>query len=184
MRIEDMYPNPGEGRKLVCYHEAAHAVFQHHAGLDVNYLSITPAGDGGVSVEWPCNIDPDQAVELAVSCAVGHPAEFRYMDQSYQHWTFEGFHSEAKSFLPGEGSDEADTLEMLEIAASGADDPQAALPDLYREICAKVDEGIEKRWPEIEAVAEQVFVADDGHLGGDEVVRIIESAQTKPVEES
>lgn len=97
---------------------------------------------------------------------------------------FEDFMADAEAdradmqFAPlGLVSDSAEALNMLELAASRYANPQDKMSECYKAMCDTIDRNLEFWWPEIEALAERVFAADDGHLEGNEVAGIIEATR-------
>lgn len=182
MKLGDGELDFGRTRRQICYHEAGHAVFQYRAGLKINYVCV-PMGEGDVAAEWPCKPTPEQAMKLAASCVAAWFAEAKYLGVERQHMSFDDFYADAdgeRQFNemlgtpPGRASDAAETLNMLEVAA---DHSQAVLPELYKEMCNEIDAGISEWWPEIKAVAEAVFEADNGYLDGEDTVQAIESVR-------
>lgn len=63
-----------------CYQEAAHAVFAHHAGLEVYDVYVTPAGEGNSDISLPADPNPLFIPELATVLLAGEYAESRIWD--------------------------------------------------------------------------------------------------------
>jgi len=182
MGIGDMDLGFGRTRRQICYHEAGHAVFYYHANLKINFVHVP--GEGNVCAEWPNHPHPEQAIDLAASCVAAWYTEARGRGETFPHMSFEDFMAYAEAeradmqFAPlGLVSDSAEALDMLELAASRYANPQDKMSECYKAMCDTVDRNLEFWWPEIEALAKRVFVADDGYLEGNEVAGIIEAAR-------
>jgi hypothetical protein len=182
-----MYVSPGEERKNLAYHEAAHAVAFYHAGLQINYVHVS--AQGRINVEWPHDPDASQAMALAVGCLAGpyswyvlHGEEIpnQPLDDFLQEpddmaalAAFSGSNvEELRAMNPSNhGEDNVDALEMLRIAESTC----GGLERCYERMLERVKQGLVEWWPEIRTLADRLFVT--GFLSGDECVALIESAK-------
>lgn len=175
-----------------CYHEAAHAVFFHRAGIKISKLYVY--GEGKIGVEWPTGTPPpEQALELAAGCLAGPLSSYKLHGQDIQISPFEDFLQATDSanamarmmeemgfatnvddlravIPPEDGDDYEGALEMLKIAEGSC----GGLEACYEATVEKVRQGLESWWPEIRAVAEQLMKSK--RLGGSETVRLIESS--------
>src|SRR5215216_711311 len=78
-----------------CYHEAAHAVFAHHAGLEIHDVYVTPAGEGTCDLSLPDDPNPLFAPELATVLLAAEYAEYRSWGTS-KPGTFEAFEEQIR----------------------------------------------------------------------------------------
>lgn len=169
-------------REDVCYHEAGHAVFYHHAGINVDFLQVE--AEGWASTQWPTQPDPAKAVLLAAGSVASWYAEDRRGGVSRPHMSFDDFMSyaqfedeEHKQLLAwgapvDRPPDSVLALEMLRLAADWPDNPWGELEDCYGEMCDTVDRGMEEWWAEIEIVAERV--CEYRYISGKGFARLLE----------
>lgn len=174
-----------------CYHEAAHAVFFHRAGIEITQLYVY--GEGKIGVKWPTEAPPpEQAMELAAGCLAGPLSSHRLYGRDIQPPSFEDFLQTADSAdamatmmeemgfatsaddlrairPPEVGDDYEDALQMLKVAEAS----YGGLEACYEATVEKVRQGLESWWPEIRAVAEEVMKSK--RLDGSEAARLIES---------
>lgn len=174
-----------------CYHEAAHAVFWHRAGVEITELYVR--GEGKIWTEWPTTPSPEKALDLAAGCLAGPLSSYPLHGQEIRPMAFDDFLATAdfaasaaelmeqagfpvsaedlRAVRPDEaGDDYEDALGMLEIGQAAC----GGLETCYEAVLEKVRLGLEQWWEEIRAVAEALMGA--GRLSGPEAVRAIASA--------
>lgn len=173
------------------YHEAAHAVFFHRAGLEISELYVY--GEGKIKVEWPTEAPPpEQAMELAAGCLAGPLSVYKLHGQEiptlpYEDLAREADSAEATASMMGDlgfavnaddlrairppecGDDYEDAFEMLKVAEVAYEGPEVC----YAATVERVRQGLESRWSEIRAVAEELMKSE--RMSGSKVVRLIES---------
>ena len=172
------------------YHEAAHAVFYHHAGLTLTELYVY--GEGKVRVEWPTAPSPEQALQIAAGCLAGPLSWYALHGQEINPLPFEDFVEEAdfagaaarameemgfdvnpdelRAIRPPEvGDDLEDALAMLEIAGQA----RGGVESCYEEALRGVYEGLEAWWPKIGAVAKALM--ESRRLDGADVASILQA---------
>ncbi len=176
-----------------CYHEAAHAVFYHRAGIVISELYVY--GEGKIRVEWPTEAPPpEQAMGLAAGCLAGPLSSYRLHGQDIHPPSFEeflqiadfadatakmmeemGFATNAEDLRaikpPESGDDYEDALQMLKVAQASC----GGLEACYEATVEGVRHGLESWWPEIRAVAEELMKSE--RLDGSEAVRLMESSE-------
>ena len=162
-----------------CYHEAAHAVFDHHNGFIVRRVYVTEKLNAMCVTAEPTDPDPEQAFALACSLLAGEYSVDRSRGSPLRTLTFEEFVAEAEEMWElrewGDPEGEEDTircLEMLRIAETSG--IYGTLEKCYRLACKTAELYIEWWWEEIVAVAEQLM--ETKYLDGAEVVLAVESA--------
>jgi hypothetical protein len=111
------------------YHEAAHAVFAHHAGLQIHGVYVTPAGEGTCEVGLPDDPNPLFAPEVATVLLAGEYAEYRSWSTSKQG-TFEAFEQQVRD--DPEFFDFPRVRKRLECAAAAPDNPWGDLKECHR----------------------------------------------------
>ena len=174
-----------------CYHEAAHAVFWHRAGIEI--LELRVDGEGKILSEWPTDPSPAQALDLAAGCLAGPLSVSVMRGQGLQPMAFDDFvrtadFAAATAELMGQagiavdpehlrairpddfGDDYEDTLSMLQIAQPECGE----LESCYEAAVERVRRGLDEWWAEIQAVAEALMEAR--LLSGTQAVRVMESA--------
>lgn len=166
-----------QARIDTCYHEAAHAVFDYHAGLIIRHVYVTEKLNAECVSARPVNHNPWQAMDEAIGLFAGEIAVYRRCGRQKPHVPFDKFVSDEDAYqemfeLDGTECDELQALKMLRIAASS--DLYGDLEDCYAMALASVVQDVELWWSEIVAVAERL--RETGRLDGEECVRLIESA--------
>lgn len=167
-----------EMRIETCYHEATHAVFDHHAGFTIRRVYVTEKLNAECVSAVPVEPYPYQALALATGLIAAEYAVYHRLGREVRPAPFGKFATEAEFVLElrqygdseGEG-DEGYALEMLRIAAESR--WYGGIEDCYWLACdtAKLNLGL--WWPEIVAVAERL--RETRHLDGEECVGLIES---------
>lgn len=181
-----------------CYHEAAHAVFFHDAGVEIRGLWV--GGQGTIDHEWPNSPPSGRALALAAGCLAGPLSAQRLRGEEFLPMAFDEFVAAAdaassfseemagfgfavdpealRAVWPEQvGDDYEDALAMLETAQPECGE----LEECYREALSEVRRGLEERWEEIEAVA--VALMGDGRLDGPATVRVIEEARKRKTDD-
>ena len=72
-----------------CYHEAAHAVFFHDAGVEIKELWV--GGQGTIDTLWPASPPPEQALVLASGCLAGPLAVHRLRGEVLRPMAWDDF---------------------------------------------------------------------------------------------
>ena len=175
-----------------CYHEAAHAVFFHRAGVEIAGLWVH--GQGTIEHRWPDSPPPEQALALAAGCLAGPLASYPLDGEEVLPMAFDDFVATAdaasaiadgmaglglnvaaedlRAVWPENfGDDYGDALAMLEFAVPAC----GGLEACYDAAIEKVRRGFAQRWGEVEAVARALLGA--GRLTGAEAVDIIGRAK-------
>lgn len=168
-------------RTGTCYHEAAHAVFDHHNGFITRRVYVTERLEAMCVTAVPVEPYPWQAFALACGLLAGEYAVHRRRGWSPRTLPFEEFVAEAEELRDlrewGDPEGEGDIgrcLEMLRIAETLG--IYGSLEDCYRMACESAVRNVEVWWEEIVAVAERL--KETGYLDGAEVALTIESAWT------
>ncbi len=165
--IDDFYgPRIRVGK---CYHEAAHAVFAHQAGLQIHDVYVTPAGEGTCDLGLPDDPNPLFAPELATVLLAGEYAEYRSWGAS-KAGTFEAFEQQVQD--DPEFFDLPRARKLLERAATAPDNLWGDLKECHRVASEATASNIILWWPKIEAVAQRLQQGD--RLNGEGVSRILE----------
>lgn len=173
-----------------CYHEAAHAVFWHRAGVEITDLYVY--GEGKARTEWPDSPAPNRALDIAAGCLAGSLSWYPLRGHEINPLPFDDLLSGAdlasaaelmappgssvdpellRGILPEEhGDDYEDALVMLEKSQPDC----GGLEECYSEAIERVRRGFDERWEEIRAVAVALMV--HGRVRGGEAVRIMDSA--------
>ncbi len=184
-----------EGRRRDAFHEAAHAVFSYHAGAFIKWATITNAEGGGLVKDiLPDNPSADQYVLLSAGALAGSHSAERSHGQEHNWRTFEQFRLDAeneivefadmmgvdpehlKSISPYDTDDEQ-AYQFLQSAMDYSQNRWTSPEECYEEVCRQLAQGCDSWWSEIEAVAEGLLKSDSGRLEGDEIVKLIRSAQ-------
>jgi len=161
------------------YHEATHAVFDHHAGFTIRRVYVTEKLNAECVSAVPVEPYPYQALALATGLIAAEYAVYRRLGSEVRPAPFGKFATEAEVMLEmrqygepeGEG-DEGYALEMLRIAAKSG--WYGGVEDCYRLACDTAILNLGLWWPEIVAVAERL--RGKGRLDGEGCVGLIESA--------
>jgi hypothetical protein len=166
-----------EMRVDTCYHEAAHVVFDYHAGLIIRHVYVTEKLDAMCVSARPVNPYPWQAMDQAVGLFAGEIAAHRRCGRQRPSVPFDQFVSQEDVYeelaeLEGTECDDFQALKMLRIAASS--EIYGDLEACYTMALARATRDVEVWWPEIVAVAERL--RDAGRLDGGECVELMESA--------
>jgi hypothetical protein len=166
-----------QARIDTCYHEAAHVVFDYHAGLIIRHVYVTEKLNAMCVSSTPVNPYPWQAMDQAVGLFAGEIAVHRRSGQQkppvpFDKFVFDEDVYEDLAEHEGAECDELQALKMLRIAASSG--IYGDLKDCYAMALASAVRNVELWWPEIVAVAERL--RENGRLDGGECVRLIESA--------
>jgi len=156
-----------------CHHEAAHAVFAYHAGLEI--FSVVAEEEGGrCDINLPEYREYSSPGELACFCLAGAYAAVLATTLFYhpdsEDVSLEWLREEADKTPEG---DAYWALVYMERMTSYGD-PSDDINEVHASVLKTLAESVEDRWLEIEAVA--FALMRRGRLDGQEVVEIIRAS--------
>jgi hypothetical protein len=150
------------------YHEAAHAVFAHHAGLELESVSLGPGYGGLTKLRPPKKTD---ALRLATVILAGNFAGPMALGvDPAPHISF-------AEMDDCEVSDYAKAARMITLSVEGCSDPASVSEVLYMGVLTLAEMWTNELWLQVQEVAEELRTA--GRLEGEDVGRIIEAVEAK-----
>ncbi len=166
-----------EVRRHTCFHEAAHAVLHHHAGLTLRWVYVSEESEGMCVSAVPVRPYPWQAMELAAGAFAGEVAVDRARGERRPPLSFDEFLSDEEVMeelaeLEGMDCDELLALKMLRVAASSG--LFGDLATCYAAARRSAENNVDLLWANITVVAERL--EETGYLNGPECADLIESA--------
>jgi hypothetical protein len=169
--------NAEEQRPGVCHHEAAHAVFAYHAGQPIKYVTVGEDSEVESRIRYAQG-DPGTTGKVVAQVLAGKYAE-----------------ELAATGKPREHVPLEELLELLEEACRTDEWPEgfeldefqalmmliplgrARIEGVYSEACLIADEGVERWWGEIDALASRLKKV--GYLDGAEAAQVTRSASSQ-----
>jgi hypothetical protein len=162
-----------------CYHEAGHAVFAYHDGILVSEV-IASSESGACEILYADDYERYTPWRYALFCLAG--AYVAYVAVAFSHpkpeaLTLALLLEDARKKPDG---DAGEAVRALRRIVGDEDSVFDSLEEAYAYASIKLARLVKERWPEIEAVAEELFArfweSEEalGRLGYEEVAHIVE----------
>jgi hypothetical protein len=156
-----------------CHHEAAHAVFAYHAGLEI-FSIVAEEESGSCEINLPKNREYSSPEELACFCLAGAYAAILATTLFYHPYpedlSLEWLREEAEKTPEGDAYWALVYMEWMTSCGEPSDD----INEVYASVLETLAESVDFWRLEIEAVA--FALMQRGRLDGQEVVEIIRAS--------
>ena len=157
----------------VCHHEAAHAVFAHHAKAPIDYVVVGEDSEAMSFVRYRRGDVLATSLIVAGVLAGRYAEELAATGKEREHVPFERLRESFEEALRTDKAPEGFEADEMQAFSMVMTLDKAQREGAYRGACAFAAEHVGLWWDEIDALAGRLLEA--GRLEGAEVARVIQA---------